>query len=98
MTRSPKGEARRAAVEAPYAVDVDVVLYGRPGCHLCDEAREALGRFDGIALREVDIDSDDALLAAMLERIPVVEVEGVVVSELEFDPDAFLGSLHTVRP
>ena len=98
MTRSPKGEARRAAVEAPYVGDVDVVLYGRPGCHLCDEAREALGRFDGIALREVDIDSDDALLAAMLERIPVVEVEGVVVSELEFDPDAFLGSLHTVRP
>ena len=77
---------------------VEVVLYGRPGCHLCDEAREALARLDGIALREVDIDSDDALLAAMLERIPVVEVEGVVVSELEFDPDAFLGSLHTVRP
>ena len=76
----------------------DVVLYGRPGCHLCDEARETLLGFDGIALREVDIDSDERLLAAMLERIPVVEVDGVVVSELEFDRDAFAAALHTVRP
>ena len=40
---------------------------------------------NGIELREVDIDSDERLLAAMLERIPVVEIDGEVVSELEFD-------------
>jgi hypothetical protein len=76
----------------------DVVLYGRPDCHLCDEAREAILGFDGIELREIDIESDDRLFAAMLERIPVVEVGGVVVSELEFDRDAFHTALHTVRP
>ena len=44
-----------------------VRLYTRPGCHLCEEAREAilalrseLGSFE---LEEVDIDSDDALHA-----------------------------------
>ena len=64
------------------------------GCHLCDEAREAILGFDGIELREVDIESDDGLLAAMLERIPVVEVEGAVVSELIFDRDAFSAALR----
>ena len=72
----------------------EVVLYGRPDCHLCDEAREAILGFDGIELREVDIESDDRLFAALLERIPVVEVDGVVVSELVFDRDAFLDAMR----
>ncbi len=75
-------------------MSAEVVLYGRDGCHLCDEAREAILGFDGIELREVDIESDDGLLAAMLERIPVVEVEGAVVSELIFDRDAFSAALR----
>jgi hypothetical protein len=69
----------------------EVTLYGREGCHLCDEARAAilamrdeLGPFE---LREVDIDSDDRLHAALLERIPVVEVEGRIVSELMLDEE-----------
>ena len=77
-----------------------VTLYGRPGCHLCDDARAAILRVTSgdpdTELREVDIESDDALLTAYLERIPVVEVDGVEVSELEFDGDAFTRALHTV--
>jgi glutaredoxin len=69
----------------------DVVLYGRPGCHLCDEARAVIDRLRGelppFDLREVDIDSDDRLLRAFLERIPVVEVDGRIVSELELDAE-----------
>ena len=67
-----------------------VTLYTRPGCHLCDEARReilALGAGAAIELREVDIDSDDGLLAAYLERIPVVEVDGRIVSELALDAE-----------
>jgi glutaredoxin len=78
-----------------------VTLYTRPGCHLCDEAREALARIGGFELREVDIDSDEALLRAYVERIPVVEVDGRVVSELVFDADAFaraIDAVHTVGP
>ena len=76
----------------------EVVLYGRPGCHLCDEARAAILAFDGVEVRDVDIESDDALFRSMLERIPVVEVEGRVVSELEFNRDAFSAVLHTLSP
>ena len=39
-------------------------------------------------LREVDIESDPAIHAAYLERIPVVEVAGQVVSELGLEPAA----------
>ena len=56
-----------------------VTLYTRPGCHLCDDARAAIERVRGRApfqLVEIDIESDDALHRAYLERIPVVAVDG----------------------
>ena len=66
-----------------------VVLYTRPGCHLCDEARDTILRLresgGGFELREIDIDRDDELHARFLERIPVVEVDGEIVAELHAD-------------
>jgi len=83
-------------------VALRVTIYGRDGCHLCDEARLAIlalaEELGPIELREIDIESDDRLLGAYLERIPVVELEGREVSELEFDPDALRRALHTVGP
>jgi hypothetical protein len=78
-----------------------VVLYSRPDCHLCDEARTAILslREQGVRfeLREIDIDSDDGLLSMYLERIPVVSIDGEVVSELLLDLDALRARLDTVR-
>jgi glutaredoxin len=54
---------------------VTLVLYGRPGCHLCDEARTVLERV-GHPFDEVDIEADDELLARYLERIPVIALDG----------------------
>ena len=54
----------------------EVVLYGRDGCCLCDDARAILERVRArhpFALVERDIDADEALLRAYLERIPVVD-------------------------
>ena len=56
-----------------------VTLYGKPGCCLCDEAREAIRsvRLDGdFELREVDVSLDPSLERAYGERIPVVAVDG----------------------
>ena len=69
-----------------------LVLLGKPGCHLCDDARAVLERV-GAPFAEVDITSDDVLHAAYLERIPVVEVEGAEVSTLSFDAVAVRGAL-----
>jgi glutaredoxin len=78
-----------------------VTVYSRPGCHLCDEAIEEIvaihGEGRGFELREVDIESDELLLRRMLERIPVVEVDGVVVSELILDATELRGRLDNVR-
>jgi hypothetical protein len=57
----------------------EVVLYGRPGCHLCDEARVVLQRIRAdlpFTLVERDIERDDRLFKAYLERIPVIALDG----------------------
>ena len=62
-----------------------VVLYSREGCCLCDDARvilERVRRSRPFTLEERDIDRDDALLAAYLDRIPVVTIEGVEAFDL----------------
>jgi glutaredoxin len=78
----------------------EVLVYSRPGCHLCEEAIGALVGLHGdgyrFELREVDIESDELLLRRHLEKIPVVEVDGAVVSELVFDRDAVRARLDTV--
>lgn len=64
---------------------LQVVLYGRDGCCLCDDARVILQRVQAahpFALTEVDIDGDERLLHAYLERIPVVTIDGQEVFEL----------------
>jgi glutaredoxin-like protein DUF836 len=77
-----------------------VRLYARPDCHLCDEARAELVamRADGTDFRieEVDIDSDPGLARRFGERIPVVEVEGEVVSELGLDRPGLRARLGTL--
>jgi len=77
-----------------------VVVYSRPECHLCADALEAIValRVEGyrFELLEVDIESDELLLRRLLERIPVVEVDGEVVSELLLDETAVRARLDTV--
>jgi glutaredoxin len=63
---------------------LSLVLYGRPGCHLCDEARTVLERI-GHPFEEVDIETDDALLVRYLERIPVVVLDGAELYDFFVD-------------
>ena len=52
-----------------------VVLYGRTGCHLCDDAKAALARL-GVPFTEVDIDTDPELTAEYGDLVPVITVDG----------------------
>ena len=63
---------------------MSLVLYGRPGCHLCDEARTVLERI-GHPFEEVDIEADDRLLARYLERIPVIALDGAELYDFFVD-------------
>jgi glutaredoxin len=67
-----------------------VVLYSRPGCHLCDVAREAiLSQRDrlGFEFEEVDIEADEELELEYGIRIPVVEVDGEEAFEVTVDAE-----------
>jgi glutaredoxin len=67
-----------------------IVVYGRPECHLCDEALDGIealvSGLEGVEVESVDIERDDDLMRLYLERIPVVVADGETVSELVFDP------------
>jgi len=56
-----------------------VVLYTKPGCHLCDDARAVVERVCAdlaVAWAEVDITTDEALNERYWEQIPVTLVDG----------------------
>ncbi len=56
-----------------------VVLYSKPGCHLCDDAREVVATVCaelGETFDEVDITSSETLVRAFGEQIPVTFVDG----------------------
>jgi glutaredoxin len=56
-----------------------IVLYTRAGCHLCDDAKEALVQVrerTGVDFVEVDISADAELTAEYGDRIPVVTLDG----------------------
>jgi len=78
-----------------------VTLYGRPGCHLCDDARAVLERIrreTPFELVERDIESDDALLRRYLERIPVVALDGRELFDYFVDERALRAALSSARP
>jgi glutaredoxin len=56
-----------------------VTLIGKPGCHLCDDARAVIEKVageTGAAVEERDISQDEELYARYWEQIPVVLVDG----------------------
>ncbi len=75
-----------------------VTLYGRPDCHLCDDARAALERVrqrTGFRLVECDIESDDDLLRRYLERIPVIALDGRELFDFFVDEEALEAALSS---
>ena len=73
-----------------------VTLYGRPGCHLCDDARDIVRRVarqHAFLLQDVDIEQDDALHKAYLERIPVLALDGEELYDFFVDEDDLRGRL-----
>jgi glutaredoxin len=71
-----------------------LTLIGKPGCHLCDEARDAvtavvaqLGADDSITLEERSILDEPELHARYWDEIPVVQINGAVHTIWRVDPE-----------
>jgi glutaredoxin len=69
-----------------------VIVYSRPGCHLCDEAKSAIEKSncaERYTLEEVNIESDDELLKKYRHDIPVITIDGVEAFKHRVDPKQF---------
>jgi glutaredoxin len=78
-------------------VDLEVVMYVRPGCGLCEEAREVIlaeHRQTPFTYREVDISGRDALELEYGVRIPVVEIDGRELFELRVPAAEFAAAVR----
>ena len=74
-------------------------LYGRDGCHLCDDARAQLAALApelGFELNDIDIEADDDLHRRYLERIPVVVLDGEHLFDFFVDEAVLRDRLGTV--
>ena len=63
---------------------MEVVLYGRADCHLCERARVILRRLSEeivFEIRDQDVDVDSDLVDQYGDRVPVIVVEGYEVAE-----------------
>ncbi len=73
-----------------------VTLIGKPGCHLCDDARvvvTAVCRELGAVLEEKDIEQDAELHRRYWEQIPVVLVDGAQHDFWRVDADRLRAAL-----
>ena len=74
-----------------------LTLIGKPGCHLCDDARavvtSVMADFSSVALEEFSILDDTALYEKYVEEIPVLLVNGKVHNIWRVDPDRLRNAL-----
>ena len=78
-----------------------VTLYGRPGCHLCDEARAVIARVCadlGETWDEVSVDDDDGLLQRYAHELPVTFVDGRQHDFWRVDEGRLRAALGARRP
>lgn len=76
-----------------------VTLFGKPGCCLCEQARQvvsAVRATHDLELREVDVSLDAALHRDYGERIPVLAVDGDEAFEYRVDAEALRRRLDRV--
>jgi glutaredoxin len=81
-------------------VPATVTLLSRPGCHLCDAAREVVSEvltdFPAVSFEEKSIVDDPDLHEKYVEEIPVVLINGRVHNIWRIDPERFRTALKEV--
>jgi glutaredoxin len=76
-----------------------VTLYGKPGCHLCDDARAAVEHVRSqrsFELLEVDVSLDPTMNREYGERIPVLALDGVELFEFHVKEAVLIEQLDRV--
>ena len=69
-----------------------VIIYSRPGCHLCYEAKQAIEAADCVdeyTLEEINIESEPGLMSLYQYDIPVITINGVEAFRHRLTSDVF---------
>ncbi len=87
-------------------MNVELTLIGKPGCHLCDDARAAVQRvvadFElghpaaSVSLTELNILDDAELATRYSEEIPVLLINGQVHNYWRIDEVRFTAALNNL--
>lgn len=81
-------------------MDPRITLIGRPGCHLCDDARgviEQVAAELGVSWEERSIEDDPELRAQWADHIPVTLVDGRPHDFFRVSPDRLRAALSDPR-
>jgi glutaredoxin len=76
---------------------IKVVIYSKPGCHLCDEAKAAIhaSGCDGqFTLEEINIESDSELRRQYRYEIPVITIDGVEAFRHRLNSEEFREAIN----
>lgn len=80
---------------------ITLSLVGKPGCHLCDEAKEVIDRvlkdFPEVVVEEVSLDDNPLWSDIYGERIPVVLINGVEHAQWRIDATALTEALRSAQ-
>ncbi len=78
---------------------LDVVIYSKPDCHLCDDVKAQLAKLrltHGFDLREVNILEDPETFEKFKEEVPVVFINGKKAFKYRLDEREFLRRLNMI--
>ena len=76
-----------------------VIVYSKPGCHLCEEAKAAMsgsGCSDKFELTEINIETDPRLFERYQYDIPVISINGVDTFKHRLDPRQFRAAIESL--
>jgi glutaredoxin len=79
---------------------IQVVVYSKPGCHLCEDVKAQLERLRAnclFELREVNILDDPQNFAKFKDEIPVVFINGRKAFKYYLDEQSFVRRLERIR-
>lgn len=89
-----KGAARKASKKH------EVLFYTKPGCPLCDEAREALNKLKkklSLDIQEIDITTDSSIFERYKNIIPVVVIDGKLTFGARVSEEDIVSSLQGIK-
>lgn len=85
-------------------MSIELTIYTKPGCHLCEQAREAIDRVIGefkkanktsdILLEEINILDNAELEKKYAEEIPVLLINGNMHNYWRIDEERLMRALH----